>query len=303
MEIQKYNQEEMFRKYTEVIAPGQDITKEEFAVYLDYCKRRGFDPLAKDIYVVKRRDYKTGRDIMGFQSSIDAIRKRGVASESYEGQVGPMWCGDDGVWKDVWLGNKAPRAAKVGIWRKGFREPVWAVALFDEYAQVDKAGKPTRFWEKMPANQLAKCAEALAWRKTFPETFQGIYTAEEMAQAQNDEHDHKVARAVELEQEVIKAVKEFPKPVIKNAAAKIENPDEVVFLKQWRDHIGELMLHHNASPFKGDRKGAAQYTMNNTGKELIELTIKELEDLEKRFLKQYPECAVSSKEVLEGLST
>ena len=146
--------------------------KAELAVFLHYAQRTGLDPFARQIYMIERGGRFT------IQASIDGLRIVAQRSGEYAGQVGPFWCGPDGVWTDVWLEKEPPVAAKVGVMRLGFTEPLWGVAKFDSY----NANSP--IWKKMPDTMIAKCAEALALRKAFPNDLSGIYTSEEMEQAE-----------------------------------------------------------------------------------------------------------------------
>lgn len=153
---------------------AKDANESELALFLAICKRTGLDPFARQIFFVRRGG------VGQTTASVDGFRAVAERSGKYEGQVGPLWCAEDGVWKDVWLGTKPPSAAKVGVYRAGFREALWAVANFDAY----NANSP--IWRKMPALMLGKCAESLALRRAFPLELSGIYTEDEMGQAQSE---------------------------------------------------------------------------------------------------------------------
>lgn len=132
-------------------------TPAELAMFFDQCQRTGLSPWARQIYMIGRWDYNANRNKYQVQVSIDGARLVAERTGEYEGQTAPQWCGTDGIWRDVWLAPTPPSAARVGVWRKGFREPAYGVARFTSYAQTNKKGKLTMTWAKMPDVMLAKC--------------------------------------------------------------------------------------------------------------------------------------------------
>jgi len=150
------------------IAPG--CSNDELRLFAYACQRTGLDPFSKQIYAIKRGGKMT------IQAGIDGLRSIAERTGQLDGSE-TMWCGEDGQWTDVWLESTPPAAAKTTIWRKGASHPFTGVARFADY----NAGQG--LWSKMGATMIAKCSEALALRKAFPADLSGVYSTDEMAQA------------------------------------------------------------------------------------------------------------------------
>jgi phage recombination protein Bet len=150
------------------IAPG--CTNDELRLFAYACQRTGLDPFSKQIYAIKRAGKLT------IQAGIDGLRAIAERTGQLDGSE-TYWCGEEGDWRDVWLSSKPPAAAKTIVHRKGSNHAFIGVARFADY----NAGQG--LWAKMPAAMIAKCSEALALRKAFPADMSGVYTTDEMQQA------------------------------------------------------------------------------------------------------------------------
>jgi len=78
----------------------------------------------------------------------------------------------------VWLLEAPPAAARVGVWREGFKEPAYGVARWSAYKG------PGPMWQKYGSRDAWPSAPK-PWRsgRHFPNELSGLYTREEMGQA------------------------------------------------------------------------------------------------------------------------
>lgn len=148
---------------------AKGATNDELKLFLYTAKRTGLDPLTRQIHFVKRGQQMT------VQTGIDGYRT--IAERT--GKIAGI---DDAIYEGDSPTDAHPIKATVSVYRmvEGQRVAFTASARWDEYAPT---GSQAFMWTKMPYLMLGKCAEALALRKAFPNDLTGLYTNEEMDQA------------------------------------------------------------------------------------------------------------------------
>jgi phage recombination protein Bet len=203
--------------------------------FLYQCRRTGLDPMSRQIYCIPRKSQ--GNVQWTTQVSIDGFRVIAEQSGEYAGQGDIEWFTSEREWVDVFIPaskDDHPLAARASVYRKGFDQPIRAVANWDAYAQTDYKGNVTSMWSKMGALMLGKCAEALALRKAFPQDLSGLYTSDEMSQAQQE--------SAQIEAVPVTVVERAPSRDWRAEADQALSADEVLALFNACKDAGELNL-------------------------------------------------------------
>lgn len=151
---------------------AKDATDDELAAFMYASKRMNLDIIARQIHFTKRQ----GKPV--FIVAIDGYRLNAERTGQYAPGREPSYTYDAG-------GKVVSATAYVKKFIGGEWHEVAATAFMEEYKPSDDSSG--FMWKKMPHNQLAKCAEALALRRAFPKDLGDTITEEEAAQTREPE--------------------------------------------------------------------------------------------------------------------
>lgn len=147
---------------------------ESIKLVLGYCRAAGLDPMQKPVHLVPMNVKKPGggrddyewRDVVmpGIGLYRTQAARTGELAGIDEPVFGPM---------QQRFGIEFPEFCKVTVYRMigGQRVPFTACEFWVEnYATAKRdSDQPNAMWKRRPRGQIAKCAEAQALRKAFPE--------------------------------------------------------------------------------------------------------------------------------------
>lgn len=179
-------------------APG--ATDAELKFLVTQANELGLNPFRKECYFIPQKvwDPTQNKKVKKWsvQVGIDTFRKRGLARKDVDWHdTIPFFIAADQQayeWRNIprlIMEGKMPSYPDMAvsyIQPKGMSKPIKHVVYWHEYVKLRTDGTPAALWGKMPGIMLCKCAEAGAWRKAFPDQFGGMYTTDEMQQADKE---------------------------------------------------------------------------------------------------------------------
>jgi phage recombination protein Bet len=159
---------------------AKGTTNEQLELFLYVCKKHRLDPLAKQIYCVlwpreggKYHEMVIITGINGFRTTAARDHK------DFAGTSKAEFTYQETILKTP-AGRRIPTSCTIKAFRKG-SEPSEAEVFWEEFAPTDLKASRSDFWNRMPKHMLAKCAEAHALRKAYPD-LSDVYVEEEVAQ-------------------------------------------------------------------------------------------------------------------------
>jgi len=177
------SEQELMNVLQNSLYPGAKA--ESIKLVLAYCKAAGLDPLQKPVHIVpisvkQGQDYVT-RDVV--MPGIGLYRTQASRTGEYAGVTEPEFgqtkqlkIGDFSLDYPEWCRVTVKRCLASGQFVEFTANERW----LENYAtQKRDSAIPNAMWKRRPFAQLAKCAEAQALRKAFPE-LGAAPTADEM---------------------------------------------------------------------------------------------------------------------------
>lgn len=175
------NEKELIKVLSTSLYPGAQL--ESIKMVIEYCRASQLDPMQKPAHIVPMWDKNTKsmRDVI--MPGVGLYRTQAARTGEYAGMSEPEF-GPDVTEKLGGIEVTYPKWCKV-IVKRLLSNDVMAEFPAVEYWRENyaTAGKdseaPNAMWKRRPYGQIAKCAEAQALRKAFPE-IGSQPTAEEM---------------------------------------------------------------------------------------------------------------------------
>lgn len=172
----------------------KNATDDELQLFIHACNRTHLDPFMKQIYAVKRGP--EGKQVMTIQTGIDGYRLIAERTGKYmPGRECTF------VYKDNKLFSATAYVKKLAS-DKQWHEVAHTV-YWDEYVCRTKSGDPVSMWRDKPHIMLGKCAEAGVLRRAFPAEVSGVYTKEEMEQADIEHIPNELSYDEEIKEELV----------------------------------------------------------------------------------------------------
>lgn len=201
----------------------------DLVTFMHLANHTGLDPLTNQIHTQWRWDSKLGRYRMIVITGIDGFRLSAQRSKLYGGQDDIEYKVEE-TFDPIDSEMKKQLVATATVYRvnpkNNERMPIRASARWNEYVVRDSSGNITSFWKNSPYNQLGKCAEALAFRKGFPQELSGLYASEEIGIDGNIDATKEALSSLPKPEKVLEkeAAKQIPTPEVEK---EVQKPIEV----------------------------------------------------------------------------
>jgi phage recombination protein Bet len=178
-----------------------DTNADEFNLFIHMARHLGLDPLRKQIYAFVFSKNEPSKRRMSVIVGIDGLRTIAARAGDYRpDEDEPEYevdSGQKGEANPLGLVKATVRVWKhaYGNWHKITGAAYWEeiAPITEERAWSDETGKthptgkrildPRSNWAKMPRLMLAKCAEASALRKGWPDDLSNVYETSEIDRA------------------------------------------------------------------------------------------------------------------------